>query len=290
MRHDCLCPQAGRRRSCVTNAFWARTDAVALEKLRTLARAGFAAAGRQRQRVPRAVRAARQRGARAARRGATGDRNRAQGRGDQQRPGRGRPGNAVARNCSRRTRSASSPSFRICALVFRHCRSPSITASRDFHRQVPQRNHHRPGRRGRVELLGQSPQTGFLRIGNTRSEPLAVIHQRFRHAHRQRVLRHCGPIAFARRAIDAGHGHLLRDAYAGPCDLCLHIGSDPELRRSRTSCPYRVKRSGKTTIANKRRVPVENGIDNVLLSLLAKAAANAEVLQAAAGIAGRRGR
>jgi hypothetical protein len=103
-----------------------------------------------------------------------------------------------------------------------------------------------------------------------------VIHERFRHARRQQVLRHCGPIAFARRAIDAGKGHLLRDAYAGPCDLCLHIGSEPQLRRfaDEMSAPGETVR--KTTITNTRRVPVTDEIDNVLLTLLAKAAANAE--------------
>ncbi len=130
-----------------------------------------------------------------------------------------------------------------------------------------------------LSCCGQSPETAFLRIGDTRSEPLAVIHERFRHARRQRILRHCGPIAFARRAIDAGHGHLLRDAYAGPCDLCLHIGSTPELRQvaDEMSAPGEPVR--KTTITNNRRLPVPDQIDNILLSLLAKAAANAEFCQ-----------
>jgi hypothetical protein len=70
----------------------------------------------------------------------------------------------------------------------------------------------------------------FLVIGDARAEPMQDIHDRFLRAGKQRILRESGPIEFARRAIAAGQGDRLRKAYAGPCDLCLHIQEDPTLR------------------------------------------------------------
>ena len=70
----------------------------------------------------------------------------------------------------------------------------------------------------------------FLTVGDAATTPLAQIERRFRLAGRQRILREQGPIAFARAAIAAGLGERLRPAYAGPCDLCLHIRADDELR------------------------------------------------------------
>jgi hypothetical protein len=72
---------------------------------------------------------------------------------------------------------------------------------------------------------------GFVDIGNARDVPLREIDKNLRQGRRQRILRESGPIAFARGAIAAGLGAELRDAYAGPCDLCLHIRSTPSLRR-----------------------------------------------------------
>jgi hypothetical protein len=262
--------------SCVTNAFWARTDAIALEKLRTLRELGLqllavSVSRFHEQFVPlasvgRALRAASQLGIETELKGAVINSDLvADGRVTQWRelfeadqisifP-------IIPHLRAGFPALPESEYYREPGLPTGKCPSEIITVQEDG---------------AALSCCGQSPQTGLLRIGDTRSEPLAVIHERFRHARRQRVLRHCGPIAFARRAIDAGHGHLLRDAYAGPCDLCLHIGSDPELRRfaDELSAPGETVR--KTTIANQRRVPVKDGIDNVLLSLLAKAAANAE--------------
>jgi len=70
----------------------------------------------------------------------------------------------------------------------------------------------------------------FLVVGDARRMPLKQIHETFRSAGKQRILRELGPVEFARGAQAAGVGHRLRDAYAGPCDLCLHIQSDPQLR------------------------------------------------------------
>jgi len=82
-----------------------------------------------------------------------------------------------------------------------------------------------------VSCCGPGSATRFLSIGNVHRESLATINSRFRSAGKQRILREKGPIAFAKGAIAAGLGHLLRGDYAGPCDLCMHVGSDPQLRR-----------------------------------------------------------
>jgi MoaA/NifB/PqqE/SkfB family radical SAM enzyme len=71
----------------------------------------------------------------------------------------------------------------------------------------------------------------FLSIGNAHTMSLADIHRNFHERGQQRVLHEHGPARFARAAIDAGLGHLLRDSYAGPCDLCLHIRTEPSLRK-----------------------------------------------------------
>lgn len=72
--------------------------------------------------------------------------------------------------------------------------------------------------------------SSFLTIGDALAMPLADIHRNFRERGKQRILREAGPIRFAVGAIAAGLGTHLRSAYAGPCDLCLHIGTNEELR------------------------------------------------------------
>jgi hypothetical protein len=74
------------------------------------------------------------------------------------------------------------------------------------------------------------PRDDFLRLADTALTPLAGIVHRFRSAARQKILRESGPIAFARAAIAAGLADELRPAYAGPCDLCLHIRTNARLR------------------------------------------------------------
>ena len=74
-------------------------------------------------------------------------------------------------------------------------------------------------------------EDAFLVIGNTRRESLREIHSTLMHAAKQRILREMGPVEFARAAIKVGFGNKLRREYAGPCDLCLHIQSDPQLRQ-----------------------------------------------------------
>jgi len=70
----------------------------------------------------------------------------------------------------------------------------------------------------------------FLMLGTLQESSLAEIELRFRTAGRQRVLRERGPLYFACGAISQGLGQRLRPNYADPCDLCIHIRSDPLLR------------------------------------------------------------
>lgn len=78
---------------------------------------------------------------------------------------------------------------------------------------------------------GSGVSASFLALGSVRDHGVATIHSRLEQAAKQRILREQGPIAFAQGAIAAGLGKLLRSRYAGPCDLCAHVASDPQLRR-----------------------------------------------------------
>ncbi len=69
----------------------------------------------------------------------------------------------------------------------------------------------------------------FLELGNVHETGLAGIRERYYLGGKQHILLKKGPIHFARRAMAQGQGHLLRDAYAGICDLCAHIATDPTL-------------------------------------------------------------
>ncbi len=75
------------------------------------------------------------------------------------------------------------------------------------------------------------PLDEFLSLGHIQQDSLAAIAERFRNSGRQRVLRERGPIYFACGAIGQGLAGRLRTHYAGPCDLCVHIRTDPQLRR-----------------------------------------------------------
>lgn len=265
--------------SCVTNAFWARSDAIALEKLRILRDLGLELLSVSVSRfheefvplasVERALRAAKQLGIETELKGAVT-------RVDLEADG------VVPR--WREKLDADQVSI---FPIIPHLRAgfPALPEA-DYYREPGLPTGKCPSEIITVQedgialsCCGQSPDTEFLRIGDTHREPLAVIHERFRHARRQKILRHCGPIAFARRAIDAGHGHLLRDAYAGPCDLCLHIGSVPELRQFADELSVPGEPVRKTITTNRRRLTMPDDNDNILLRLLAKAAANAEFCQ-----------
>jgi MoaA/NifB/PqqE/SkfB family radical SAM enzyme len=71
--------------------------------------------------------------------------------------------------------------------------------------------------------------TEFLSLGNVFDQGLRHTHRKFLLNGKQRLLRDLGPIHFARLIEAQGLGHLLRKSYAGVCDLCAHIASDPRL-------------------------------------------------------------
>lgn len=73
--------------------------------------------------------------------------------------------------------------------------------------------------------------TEFLAIGYVHRDPLAELQGRFVSRGRQRILRERGPGYFARKIMASGKGNRLRARYAGICDLCAHIASDPELQK-----------------------------------------------------------
>ncbi len=73
---------------------------------------------------------------------------------------------------------------------------------------------------------GTSP---LLEVGNVLESGLAATLDRYRFEPVLQVLRGAGPAYLARAAVAAGHGSRLREAYAEQCDLCAHIASDPVL-------------------------------------------------------------
>jgi hypothetical protein len=94
----------------------------------------------------------------------------------------------------------------------------------------------------------------FLALGDTKLTPLAEINRRFLQRGKQRLLREQGPIYFANHAIAAGLSYRLRDAYAGPCDLCSHISSDPELSKVADLVASHIDADEKSTQTVVRRV------------------------------------
>ena len=69
--------------------------------------------------------------------------------------------------------------------------------------------------------------TDFHALGNVFETGLDQIYDRFYLNGTQQTLRHRGPIHFAQAIVAAGQGDRLRKSYAGVCDLCAHIASDP---------------------------------------------------------------
>lgn len=69
----------------------------------------------------------------------------------------------------------------------------------------------------------------FLRLGSIRERPLEGLARDFRIGGRQRLLRLRGPAYFARKAVARGLGGRLRESYGSVCELCAHIGSDRAL-------------------------------------------------------------
>lgn len=71
--------------------------------------------------------------------------------------------------------------------------------------------------------------TPLLALGSAHEMPLKDLRDRFYLGGTQRLLRQHGPIHFARAAQARGLEASLRPSYAGICDLCTHIATDPAL-------------------------------------------------------------
>jgi hypothetical protein len=222
--------QLGGTITCVTNGFWARDDEVANSKLTLLRDSGLTSLGVSvsrfhQQFVPlhrarRALAIATALGIRTTLKGAVI-------RSDLE------PGGALS------TWKDALDAQRITIFpVLPHLREGEVLPDEEYYRDRGLPMHLCPGdavcvdfdglARSCCTLGGDDP---FLVIGDAHRMPLKQIHETLRRAGKQRILRESGPIEFARGAIAAGLGHRLRKGYAGPCDLCLHIQADPQLRQ-----------------------------------------------------------
>jgi Radical SAM superfamily/4Fe-4S single cluster domain len=222
--------QLGAEVSCVTNAFWARNDELAEAKLKTLRESGLSALSVSvskfhqefvpLHRVCTALRTAKELGIWTELKGAitTSDLE---------------PGGPLSEWAD--TLEATWISI---FPILPHLRDGAALPDREYYREVGLPPHRCPGdlvcvdfdgvARSCCTLRGGDP---FLVVGDIHRMSLQEIHATFLHAGKQRILRDSGPIAFARGAIAAGLGDRLRKSYAGPCDLCLHVQSDPQLRQ-----------------------------------------------------------
>ncbi len=216
--------------SCVSNGFWARDDAVATQKLTQLKDAGLTSLSISvsrfhqefvpLQRARRALAIATRLGIRTGLKGAVI-------RSD------------LAKGGSLEAWRASIEAERISIFpVLPYLRQSETLPDDEYYRERGLPFQRCPSKGICVDFDGLVRScctlvTGdtFLVVGDAQRMPLGEIHSTARHAGKQRILRESGPIGFARGAIAAGLGHRLRKAYAGPCDLCLHIQSDPHLRQ-----------------------------------------------------------
>jgi organic radical activating enzyme len=220
----------GGQVSCVTNAFWARTDELAKEKLSVMRDAGLTALAvsvsrfHQRfvplHRVRRALEAAGELGIRTELKGAiTNSDMKPHGALQQWKSVLDADRINIFPVLPYLRESAALPEdeyYRVRGLPTQACPGEVVTVGFD---QVA-RSCCSPG-----------SADDFLSIGDASAVPLAQINRRLGESGKQRILREHGPIYFANAAIGAGLGSRLRDAYAGPCDLCCHIRSDSELCR-----------------------------------------------------------
>jgi hypothetical protein len=216
--------------SCVTNAYWARSDEIAHGKLAMLQRAGLVTLAvsvsrfHQRyvplKRVKHALRAAQKLGLETALKGAIINSDLVAG---------------GSRDQWKRELDADTVNV---FPVLPYLREGASLAEKEYYREpgLPQQRCPKgivcvePDATA-VSCCGPGVSAQFLSLGNVRHESLKLINLRFKKGGRQKILRRQGPIAFARGAISAGLGHLLRMEYAGPCDLCAHIASHPQLRQ-----------------------------------------------------------
>ena len=219
----------GAEISCMTNAFWARNDEIAARKLTLLKDAGPSSLGVSASRfhqqfvplhrVQRALKIAMRLGVLTELKAAVTLQDL-------------KPAGAV----SHWNGQVSTDLINMFP-VLPHLRDGQTLPEEEYYREPGIPHHQCPGDAVCVDFNGIArsccslgTENTFLRIGDTRQSPLKEIHQTFENAGKQRILREQGPIEFARGAIAAGMGHRLRKAYAGPCDLCMHIRADSQLR------------------------------------------------------------
>ncbi|MGQ0619453.1 MAG: radical SAM protein [Panacagrimonas sp.] len=83
---------------------------------------------------------------------------------------------------------------------------------------------------GRVRVCGSaSALNGFHEVGSIAEQPIAILYRRAAVRGKFQILREHGPIAMAREIIARGLGTRLRDNYASVCELCSDIARDSEL-------------------------------------------------------------
>jgi organic radical activating enzyme len=220
----------GAEISCMSNAFWARNDEIATRKLTVLKDSGLRSLGVSASRfheqfvplhrVQRALKIAMQLGISTELKAAVTMRDL-------------KPNGAASR-----WQQQLSAEWINMFPVLPHLRDEEILPEDEYYRESGLPLHKCPGDAVCVDFNGIARsccslgrENTFLQIGDTRLTPLRSIHGIFERAGKQRILREDGPIKFARGAIAAGLAHRLRKAYAGPCDLCMHIRADSQLRQ-----------------------------------------------------------
>ncbi len=217
----------GAQLSCVTNGYWATSDEVAATKLTALKRAGlshlsgsvsrFHQAYVPLKRVRRALTIASELGLKTELKGAVTPRDLESG--------------AAFEDWKAQLTADVINIFPLYSKL----REGASLPDQDYWREAGLPSQPCPGPVVCIEPDGRAcscagPSFSFVTLGNVHETSLDEIHRRFKQAGKQTILREHGPIHFAAGAIAAGEGHRLRDAYAGPCDLCVHIGTDPQLR------------------------------------------------------------
>ena len=220
----------GAEVTCVTNAFWARSDEIARLKISRLKECGLTwlcvSVSRFHQefvdlrRVRRALDAAMAFGIQTELKGAISRRDL-------------EPEGVLSKwkGVLKATRISVFP-------VLPYIREGELLPEHEYYRELGLPYQRCPGDMVCVAFDGMARscctvghEDAFLVIGNTRRESVREIHSTLMRAAKQRILRERGPVEFARAAIKLGLGNKLRREYAGPCDLCLHIQSDPQLRQ-----------------------------------------------------------
>jgi hypothetical protein len=215
---------------CVSNAFWARSDAVTMAKLSALADAGLSglsvSVSRFHQpfipleRPQRALRIAKQLGIFTELKGAVTE------------------SDLASEGALRTWRSQMDPDLVSIFPVLPYLRSGEQLAATEYVTARGLPTGRCPAETLTIDFAGIarsccSPGAldEFLALGSLQESSLADLELRFRTAGRQRVLREKGPSYFACGAISQGLALRLRPNYADPCDLCIHIRSDPLLRK-----------------------------------------------------------